>query len=242
MDERAFETLRNEMMLLAQTMRRFRVELAAIRHPDAPEDRFTTMADQMDAIVKGTEESAEAILLAAEGIADLVSRHRASLSKIEGEDVAAGLDDHVASIFEACAFQDLTGQRTAKVVESLKFVDQRVDSLIRLWGEDRLSRAPVPGKGAAVRKPPGEQLDGPALRGRGVSQDDVDRMFADNESAPPTDGESLFDDEAPDKTPETDRDAAAKSKKEKAGQKDIDKLFEEEGREVSQDDIDKLFD
>lgn len=220
MEDTNLVTLRKEMLQLSEAMQQFRRELASIRHPDAPEDRFVTMADQMDAIVKGTEQSADQILQAAEGISDVIHENRNSLLSVGDGAVADQLEGHVASIFEACAFQDLTGQRTAKVVESLKFVDTRINRLVALWGVDKLSKEPMP-QGKNTKLPAGEQLDGPALEGQGVSQADVD---------------SLFDDE-PAIAPEPVAEEAGGN-----SQEDIDKLFEEEGREVSQDDIDKLFD
>ena len=41
--------------------------------------------------------------------------------------------DRVVQIFEACNFQDLTGQRVGKVVETLAFLEEHVDRLMEIW-------------------------------------------------------------------------------------------------------------
>ena len=38
------------------------------------------------------------------------------------------------SIFEACNFQDITGQRISKVVGAMKFVEERVHHMMEIWG------------------------------------------------------------------------------------------------------------
>jgi chemotaxis protein CheZ len=41
-------------------------------------------------------------------------------------------------LFEACSFQDITGQRITKVVRSLTYVETRVNKLIEAWGRSEL--------------------------------------------------------------------------------------------------------
>ena len=43
-------------------------------------------------------------------------------------------------IFTACSFQDLTGQRTTKVINVLRYIEQRIGSMIAIWGEDKMPR------------------------------------------------------------------------------------------------------
>jgi chemotaxis protein CheZ len=85
----------------------------------------------------------------------------------------------VVRIFEACNFQDLTGQRIAKVLATLAFVENRVARMLEIWG----GREAFDGYAAAT--PAGRDIDpplvsGPKLNGdRGhVSQQEIDAMFA----------------------------------------------------------------
>ena len=91
------------------------------------------------------------------------------------------VNDAVTEIFEACSFQDLTGQRISKVVETLQHIERRVskfadavkvkDAAINLT-EDEMVR----------KQSASEQLlHGPPPEGEGVSQDVVDQLL---DSAP----------------------------------------------------------
>ena len=80
-------------------------------------------------------------------------------------------------IFEACNFQDLAGQRIAKVMATLKFVEERIARMMEIWGGIEafkdLSAAAAEGDPATVL------LNGPKLDGDPghASQDDIDAMF-----------------------------------------------------------------
>jgi len=67
------------------------------------------------AVVGGTEEATQQILEAAEAIDNAAS----ALSKVNTPDqqklLSEEIQERVVSIFEACNFQDLTGQRISKV-------------------------------------------------------------------------------------------------------------------------------
>jgi len=159
---------------LFASMQSFRKELAAIRHPADSEDRLDTMAEQLDAIVEATESATETILGTLEEISDMLSARRPELEKAGLTDVADAIEDKFQGVFEACSFQDLTGQRIGRVVRELKFLDERLSSMIAIWGREELSKVRVAKDDTT---PVGERLEGPALAGRGVSQDDIDKLF-----------------------------------------------------------------
>ena len=48
--------------------------------------------------------------------------------------MAADIQEQVVKVFEACNFQDLTGQRIGKVVRAFGFIEQRVDQMMEIWG------------------------------------------------------------------------------------------------------------
>ncbi len=175
MDKDSLASIRTEIMQLHDAMQGFRRELAAIRHPATDDDRFRTMAEQLDAIVQGTEEATETILQSVENICGLIDEKRADLEQIAESEWLNKFDDLSNDIFQACAFQDLTGQRITKVVNSLKFVDTKLNDLVDLWGRASMLAEPVHEQ--TDDRPEGERLEGPALAGKGVSQDDIDKMF-----------------------------------------------------------------
>ena len=51
------------------------------------------------------------------------------------------IDEKIQSVFEACAFQDITGQRVTKVVRLIKYVEERVNALIAIWGPPNWPRS-----------------------------------------------------------------------------------------------------
>ena len=117
-------------------------------------------------MVSGTEQATQKILAAAEEIDIAANNLSAAFNgKIE-QGVAQDIQDLVIQIFEACNFQDLIGQRVAKVLTAMKFV------------EDHIARVLEEIKTASVAA---AALHGPRLDGdRGhASQDDIDAMFAD---------------------------------------------------------------
>ena len=96
------------------------------------------MADQLDAIVGPTKEATNTIMEAMENNDEILTRLREGITDA---DHLAGLDRiaaNGAAVFEACSFQDITGQRVSKVVKSVSYVEQRINALIEIWGKDEL--------------------------------------------------------------------------------------------------------
>ncbi len=84
------------------------------------------------------------------------------------------LDNEVMNIFTACSFQDITGQRTTKVVNALRYIEQRVMALMGLWGLEDIAPDELPPE-SVDHRPDAHLLNGPS--DDGVNQDDVDRML-----------------------------------------------------------------
>ena len=77
-------------------------------------------------------------------------------------------------IFEACSFQDITGQRVTKVVKTLSHIDERLTTLLAALGAE-LADIPV----EPENQPEGDAalMTGPALEGEGIDQDEVDALL-----------------------------------------------------------------
>lgn len=171
------ETLKHELIGLFEHIQRIRKEIAAIRRPgaDADEDHFVQMSDELDAIVLATEQATNTIMENVEQMEDALSEVRTLVDDPQVIEILDRIPAHSGAIFEACAFQDITGQRITKVVNSLQFVETRVNALIDMWGADELTKM-GPQK-EAPRDEYQKYLNGPQLAGHGVSQADVDAMF-----------------------------------------------------------------
>lgn len=86
---------------------------------------------ELDLIVRATEKATTDILKAAEQIQELAWTMR---EQGADEALCTHLDHHSTQIYTACSFQDLTGQRSGRVVDTLRFIEGRLATLIEVWG------------------------------------------------------------------------------------------------------------
>jgi len=152
-----------EMESLALVIATAKREIAALRPDEIREKHLPEATDELDAIVGSTAEATGSILDAAEHLGALAD-------KVGGTDGEA-ITDQVTRIFEACTFQDITGQRITKVVKTLKVIEGRVASLVSAFGTLEASQAAAAPTGEAAL------LNGPQLPADARSQADIDAIF-----------------------------------------------------------------
>ena len=165
--------LQSHLAAISTAIERTRQEIADLRH----EQEAGRTCDELNAVVQGTERATDTILSTSEAV-DALARgiaRRARDDATRGD--AKAIQDQMQTIFEACNFQDLTGQRISKVVKTIEFVEERIAEMLRLWsGPDAAPAAPKPAR--RERTGEAELLNGPALPGAAcVSQDAIDAMF-----------------------------------------------------------------
>jgi chemotaxis protein CheZ len=100
-------------------------------------------------------------------------------------DQADVLSKAVTRIYEACSFQDITGQRISKVVTVLQNVETRVDALLSAFGTEggtAASETAASAEEPAATEPAANSdedlMSGPQLPGTGNSQEDIDALLA----------------------------------------------------------------
>ncbi|MEE1655350.1 protein phosphatase CheZ [Microvirga sp. CF3062] len=169
--------LKAELDSIYEAIERTKREIATLRYAGAQGKEITRVTDELGAIVTGTETATNSILAAAERIDDLSSNLSSRLAGSD-QDIAREILDHVISIFEACNFQDITGQRISKVVGAMKFVEERVHHMMEIWGGME-SFKDIETIDDAKRQGEKALLNGPALAyDNGVtSQDAIDALF-----------------------------------------------------------------
>ncbi len=168
--------LKRELVGLFGHLQKIKTELAALNPPGAT-DHFGSMSEQLDAIVGATESATNTIMESMESISELMCEARAiGVDNQPLTQVFDKVEDRVNQVFEACSFQDITGQRISKIVNSMKFVEDRIKAVILTWGKDELTKVVVEIKKEET-DPDKALLHGPQLPGQGVSQADVDRML-----------------------------------------------------------------
>jgi chemotaxis protein CheZ len=166
--------LKKEMAGLFHYMQRVRKEIAAIHYPAEEEHRFDKMSDQLDAIVETTKSATDQIMATVEKNEELLDELRESLTD---EAAISKIDKISASnsgLFEACSFQDLTGQRVSKVVKSLTYVEDRVESLIEAWGKSELEKVVIESEEKSEDE---KLLNGPQSQNEAISQSEIDALF-----------------------------------------------------------------
>jgi chemotaxis protein CheZ len=167
------EILRRELQEMSASIQMTRQEIAAMKPEEAGNNRIMAATEELDAIVTACERATADILTAAERIQEIGEKAREG-----GADGALcdELEEHATNIFMACSFQDITGQRTTKVVNVLRYLEQRVNSMIDIWGVDGV--AVDPAKFATVDgREDSHLLEGPQAEGVGNDQDDIDRLL-----------------------------------------------------------------
>ncbi|MEQ8968492.1 MAG: protein phosphatase CheZ [Azospirillaceae bacterium] len=181
-----------ELESLAKDIRAARAEIAALRPDEIQSRDIPTATDELDAVVGATEKATGEILDAAEQIQTIAE----GLDK----EIRDPLVTHATNIFEACNFQDITGQRITKVVRTLKHIESRIDGLVEALGEDLSAHlspssegadsASAPPAAAAAdsgAEPAGESggdpdrglLHGPQNPDQAIDQDEIDRLLAE---------------------------------------------------------------
>lgn len=160
---------------LAKYINTARAEIAELRPDDINSEHLPAATDELTAIVGATEQATHQIFEAVEGIE--------ALSEKMDPEVAEQVSAAVTSIFEACGFQDITGQRITKVVTALQQVESKIDALLHAFGDDIKGDAPRADKKKTTTpsgkpaRPDEDLLNGPQLPENAISQDDIDALF-----------------------------------------------------------------
>ena len=167
-----------DLEMLAQSITETKREIAALSRPGRDDDRISTATLELDAVVQATQEATESILEAAETIdatTEAMRIYTTDSQELENIDRVAA---QVVGIFEACNFQDITGQRVTKVVKALQFIEERIDRMIEILGGHEEFKELIPADEEATPGGDAGLLHGPQLAGDvKISQDDIDKMF-----------------------------------------------------------------
>jgi chemotaxis protein CheZ len=170
------QQLKSDTDAIHLALNRTKQEIASL-HVNAFWPPPARMVRELDAVAESAERATQQILSAAEQIEDAATSLTASLGREQERMLALDIQDNILRIFEACNFQDLTGQRIAKVLATLKFIEERVAHMVEIWGGMEALKSYT--AEADLNRDP--MLHGPRLDDDNdhVSQDDVDALFAD---------------------------------------------------------------
>lgn len=157
------DRLTAKLRLIRSTITGATHEQAGANGSHAPTAPATRIANELKAVIQGSEQATQKILAAAEEIDQAANNLSAALKGNSEQGLAQDIRDRVIAIFEACNFQDVTSQRVVKVIASLARIEQQIARVL-----EELARECAP------------PMHGPRLdEDRGyVSQNEIDSMFA----------------------------------------------------------------
>jgi len=180
------DRIRLDIGEMKDAIERTKLEIAQIKSDGrSPLSRFDRASNELDAIVEQTEGATSEILGSAEKIQELAwTMREAGVDNALCDDI----ENLTTNIYMACSFQDLTGQRTQKVVQVLRYLENRINAMIEIWGmDDAEVHSTSTDRRVAVNaqdhRPDAHLLNGPALAGEGIEQNIVDGLLVEDAAA-----------------------------------------------------------
>jgi chemotaxis protein CheZ len=159
-----------ELAAVAEYIKHIKREIAALRANELCRDRIPMAHEELGSVVKATASATNTIMAAAE---EILGSDEASLERYRDR-----VETKLLDIFEACAFQDLTGQRIAKVLDALAQLEKRLGRFANAVNVRDGTDAPDPEELVRAARREMLLLNGPAREGHAIVQDDIDKMFA----------------------------------------------------------------
>lgn len=163
-------------------MASIRRELGGLRDANGSADLFRATFEQLDALGTEIAHATDCMMTACEAIQDaadgIAGKTRERGTKIRLKKIAR----NTGEIFEACSFQDMTGQRLAKITRTVTALEDGVREISVLAGgkganNGKGRKKAKTGKHAIDRVDGGIVLEGPQIDGPAVSQADIDSLF-----------------------------------------------------------------
>jgi chemotaxis regulatin CheY-phosphate phosphatase CheZ len=173
-DSVGIDRFRLDVLEMSRAIARTRAEIAAIKPPET-DGRIIEASGELDSIVSATEQATSEILAAAERIQEIAWALREA-----GADASFcdQLDQNSVAVYTSCSFQDLTAQRTRKVIGILAFLESRVNAMADIWefvAEERPDAAPAAEAEARAEERAGGEPAPP------MSQEQIDFVLVEEE-------------------------------------------------------------
>jgi chemotaxis regulatin CheY-phosphate phosphatase CheZ len=168
------ERVRVDLMEMARAIARTKTEIAALRPNGEGIGQLEEATEALDAIVRTTERATSDILESAEAIQEAAWTLRETDADARLCDI---LDQRATDIYTACSFQDLTAQRTVKVVHALRYLEGRVAAMMRIWEDGNEHALPEEALPVVVD----DMVEAPAHEpmGNALTQSDIDVVIID---------------------------------------------------------------
>ena len=170
--------LKVELDLIHDAINRTKREIATLHGTSFDGQEMAKVNGELGAVVGGTEQATQQILEAVEAIDQAATALSKNISPDQQKLLSEEIQERVVAIFEACNFQDLTGQRISKVMQTMKFIEKHIIEMMEIWGGVDAIKAHAPPI-VDTREGDAKLLNGPKLDGDDghASQNDIDALF-----------------------------------------------------------------
>ncbi|NQU57806.1 MAG: hypothetical protein HQ513_11265 [Rhodospirillales bacterium] len=139
------------------------------------EDLFLSTLEQLDALGDEIAGATDRMMTATETIQDAATAIGAKSKERATKNQLKKIDKGCGDVFEACSFQDITGQRLGKITRTVTVIEDSVRTVSALAGGKGKGRV---GKSHAIDRMDGNvALEGPQIDGPAVSQDEINKLF-----------------------------------------------------------------
>jgi chemotaxis protein CheZ len=168
--------LKIELDVIGTAIKQTRSEILSLQDQGFDSSRVARVTKELDAVFSDTTTATDKILKAAEQIDECVTALMPTLANKHSQGLAADIQDKLSSIFEACNFHDLTGQRITRVTATLKLVEDHLARMMEIWSViDRFNVEDMQGVAGDLDG----LLNGPRVDGDAghSTQDEIDAMF-----------------------------------------------------------------
>lgn len=158
-----------EMREIADYITAMKREIGSLQANDIKNAHIPAAGQELDAIVQATEAATNTIMECAEAVM--------AADPKDAKAYQATVNDRMMVIFEACSFQDITGQRVAKVVETLQHIEARVTRFADAVRTHDLAGPLSDEEARRADRKRRLMLNGPQQAGEAIRQADVDALL-----------------------------------------------------------------
>ncbi len=157
---------------LASIIDALKADIASTRPDHLKNSHIPDATDELGAVVSATAEATNSIMTVCEDIEAFAQ----TLDQAKGEELTA----KVTQIYEACTFQDITGQRIKNVITTFKVIEDKIDKIMETLGDAVGLKAGGERYEKAVSVDDAKSLlNGPQMADKAISQDDIDKLLAE---------------------------------------------------------------
>jgi chemotaxis protein CheZ len=132
-------------------------------------ERIPSANDELGNVVQATASATHTIMAAAEEIL--------GAGELSDKDYRELVETRVLAIFEACSFQDITGQRIGKVLDALGQIEKRLNRFSSAVKVRDSADGPDPEEALRQARREVLLLNGPQTEDVAIKQDDIDALF-----------------------------------------------------------------